>query len=60
MSKRSTSQLSAELQRVIDYFRAEGRLTYAEIVGTLEIIKMDLLMETQLGEMLDEEEGEQG
>jgi len=59
MTKRSTIQLQEELERTIDYFRTEGRLTYAELLGVLELIKFNLLMETP-AEWIDEEEGGQG
>lgn len=59
MTKRSALQLQDELERVLGYFRIEGRLSLAEVIGVLEIIKTNIFMESQMEELLDEEEGEQ-
>lgn len=38
----STAQLHAEITKVIDRFRHEYDVTYATVIGTLDIIKMEL------------------
>lgn len=50
-----------ELQNVVNRFRAEYDLNHATIVGTLEIVKMDYLIEGDDVEFIadmDEEEDE--
>jgi hypothetical protein len=36
------SALAADLQRVIDRYRAEFNLTVAAAIGTLEVVKLEL------------------
>lgn len=36
------SALAADLQRVIDRYRAEFNLTLAAAIGTLEVVKLEL------------------
>ena len=40
-----TDQFLFELQNVVNRFRAEYDLNHATIIGTLEIVKMDYLVE---------------
>lgn len=39
-------RFSTEIHRVIDYFKTEFEMTYAETIGVLEIAKHSLLRET--------------
>ena len=39
--------LQEEICKVIDYHREESDLTYAELVGVLEVIKYDILQEME-------------
>ena len=43
-----------ELQNVVNRFRAEYDLNHATIVGTLEIVKMDYLIEGDEVEFIDD------
>lgn len=43
-----------ELQNVVNRFRAEYDLNHATIVGTLEIVKMDYLIEGDDVEFIDD------
>lgn len=45
MSQRGTEHLCTELAAVIDHFRDEYEMTYAEVVGCLEIVKHFLIDE---------------
>lgn len=38
-------RLEKEISRNIDYFSMEYRLTYIEVIGVLEVIKIKLLSE---------------
>lgn len=44
-SQEQVEALAADLQRVLDRYRAEFDLTLAEAVGVLEIIKLELVVE---------------
>lgn len=44
MSKR-VEQFSDEIRKVIDYFRVEYNLSYAEAIGVIELAKMWLCLE---------------
>lgn len=39
--------LQDDLVSRIDYFRSEFRVTYSEVIGVLELIKFDLLIEAK-------------
>ena len=43
-----------ELQNVVNRFRAEYDLNHATIIGTLEIVKMDYLIEGDDVEFIDD------
>jgi len=43
-----------ELQNVVNRFRAEYDLNHATIIGTLEIVKMDYLIEGDEVEFIDD------
>lgn len=47
MTQRSVSHFQAELTKTIDYFRKEYKLSLAEAVGTLDLVKHLLLHENQ-------------
>jgi hypothetical protein len=53
MSTRAVEAFSSELLLLIERFRLEWELTYSEIVGCLEIAKIELATES-----LEEEEDE--
>ena len=57
-----TDQFLFELQNVVNRFRAEYDLNHATIIGTLEIVKMDYLVEGDEivfeDDMSDEDEDE--
>lgn len=42
MSSRSVEHFEAEIDRVVEYFRREYKMTLAEAVGTLQIVAMRL------------------
>ena len=41
----STTRLVAKLADAIDYFRMEYDMTYAEVIGSLELLKADIIRE---------------
>ena len=45
-SKPIVQCLSDEVERVVDKYRGEG-ITFAEMVGVLELIKCDIIKEAQ-------------
>lgn len=47
MSKRGCNHLAAEIDSILNRFRTEYEMTYVELVGVLECIKADLLLEAQ-------------
>jgi len=47
VSKRGTEHLETEINILIDRFRKEYEMTYAEVVGTLLIVANSLCTETQ-------------
>jgi len=47
MSKDSTEKFFQKVQEDIEYFRKEFDLTYAELLGALELIKADIIKEIQ-------------
>jgi hypothetical protein len=49
-----------ELQNVVNRFRAEYDLNHATIIGTLEIVKMDYLIEGDDVEFIDDIDDEEG
>lgn len=52
----SVNHLSEEITKVVDYFRLEYELSYAEIIGTLAIIQSELENELQFGVMEEEDD----
>jgi len=50
MSRRGCDHFVDELERLIDRLRAEYEMTYAEVIGCLELVKADLLSEATEGE----------
>ncbi len=46
MSKAATSDLAERINREVDYCRLEYEMTYAEAVGVLVIVALELLSET--------------
>lgn len=56
MGRRSIQQLQTDITKVIGYHRWESHLTFAEIVGVLEIIKFNLLQEESMQVEEDEEQ----
>jgi len=46
MSKEAINRLSDALVAKIDYFRKEYNLTYGEVIGILECIKLSMWNET--------------
>ncbi len=56
-SREKESRLANELERVLEYFRKEYEMTYAEVAGVLGILKTDLELECiRVGEEASEEE----
>ena len=55
MSKRGTEHLESELTKMVDRFRREYEMTYAEVVGTLHVVAFALLSETIDDEQDDHE-----
>jgi len=55
-SMQSVNHLSEEITKVVDYFRLEYELSYAEIIGTLAIIQSELENELQFGVMEEEDD----
>ena len=47
MSKRGCDHFSDELVRLIDRMRQEYEMTYAEIIGCLELIKLSIAKEPE-------------
>lgn len=47
---RASDHLARELAYLIDRFRLEYKLTYAEAVGVLELVKSDLIEEARKSE----------
>jgi hypothetical protein len=45
MSTRGCSHLATSLAQVIDRFRSEYQMSYAEVVGVLEILKAQMIKE---------------
>jgi hypothetical protein len=45
MSREAVNSLVLEIEKQIDYFRKEFELSYAETVGCLEIIKLNIVAE---------------
>jgi len=57
-----TDQFLFELQNVINRFKAEYDLNHATIIGTLEIVKMDYLVDSDdivFEDDMDDEDPEQ-
>lgn len=55
MSGRAVDHFTVEVERVMKRFRKEYKMSYAEMVGTLEIIKAGVLHEMFV-EVVEEEE----
>lgn len=45
MSRRGATHFVKEIEAVINRFRREYSMTYAEIIGSLELVKFDVLRE---------------
>lgn len=60
MSIESTKKFADEIRRVIDYFASEFNMTYAEAIGVLQMIIMDIHAESWEGSEgeEDKEDGE--
>lgn len=55
MSRSGVHQLYEELNRLVNYHLTEQKLTMAEVIGTLELIKLNLFHE----DSHDVEQGEE-
>lgn len=56
-SREKESRLANELERVLNYFRDEYEMTYAEVTGVLGILKTSLEMECiRVGEEASEDD----
>ena len=42
MTVSATNKFQVELWNIVEYFRREFDLTYAEVIGVLEMIKLDI------------------
>lgn len=51
MSKRSVHHFTDEVTKLIEYFAMEYNMSYAEIVGALQIIMLTIANETIYSEM---------
>lgn len=47
MSEAIEEKFTTELEKVVDYFRSEFDITYAQAIGSLQIIVFDLYMEAR-------------
>lgn len=56
--KADIDALTNDLKSRIDYWRKEAELTYAEVIGVLEILKIDIY--TEAVEQADDEGNEVG
>jgi len=45
MSQDAVNRLGEDIDDRIDYYRQEYEMTYAEIIGLLEMCKLDMYME---------------
>ncbi len=43
MSTETVSRFETEIRKVVEYFKEEFDMSYGEAIGTLEIVKHDLL-----------------
>lgn len=58
-SRQKQSELANKLEQVLDYFREEYDMTYAEVCGVLGLIKTDLELECiRAGESAENEDEE--
>jgi len=46
MSEKYSTRLYETIMKTLDYFRKEYNLTYAEVIGVIEIIKHTVILET--------------
>ena len=53
MGKRSVEEFVVRVERELDYFRQEWEISYAEVIGALEIVKQRMISELM---ELEEEE----
>ena len=51
-------QLTDKIHDVIDQYRHDGELNYAELIGALEMIKLDISMEAMGVDEEDDDDGE--
>ena len=59
MSIESMKKLADEMKRVIDYFASEFQMTYAECIGVMQMIIMDIhaeSWESEEDEYIEEED----
>ena len=45
IERSQTDRLSDEIWKTINYFRKEYELTYSQMIGVLEIVKLDMYKE---------------
>jgi hypothetical protein len=43
MSRPGCDHFVGELEKLIDYFRLEYKMTYSEVIGCLELVKADVI-----------------
>ena len=42
----TTARLTADIDKIIDYYRMEYKITYASVIGVLHVLAFGLLAET--------------
>ena len=55
VTKRATDAFIRELNRLVDRFRDEWDLTYAEAIGCLEMVKLEIAREDPSGDEEDDD-----
>lgn len=58
MSRRAVTDFCERVEKVIDYFRKEYKMTYAEIIGCLDILKATMTLEV-IAEVRKEDDNEE-
>ena len=56
MANEAADQLSTEITAVIDRFREEADLDFLDIIGALEVNKMEITLEMMGVEIVDEDD----
>ncbi len=56
MSEETTDRFQGEIEKVVDYFRHEYDISYAETVGVLEVVKIGLVVELAVPDDEDEDD----